>query len=82
MEKITCDNWRESDLTDILRFVCFEQNSLFDNSFLRSKLTSKLIYFRLKYEKVKLKFHEKFAQEPEFYARAPGRVNLIGEQAI
>eukprot|EP00794_Sanderia_malayensis_P018052 gene18052-19861_t len=32
-----------------------------------------------RYDKIKLAFKEKFGREPEFFARAPGRVNLIGE---
>ncbi|KAJ7373758.1 N-acetylgalactosamine kinase [Desmophyllum pertusum] len=32
-----------------------------------------------RYEKIKETFHNKFGCPPEFYARAPGRVNIIGE---
>ncbi|RMX46098.1 hypothetical protein pdam_00009363 [Pocillopora damicornis] len=32
-----------------------------------------------RYEKIKEAFHSKFGCSPEFYARAPGRVNIIGE---
>lgn len=35
--------------------------------------------FRNKYELVKQKFKNVFKEDPLFYARAPGRVNLIGE---
>ncbi|KAI8853009.1 ribosomal protein S5 domain 2-type protein [Chytridium lagenaria] len=34
---------------------------------------------RARYEAVRAKFTEKFGQEPQFYARSPGRVNIIGE---
>ncbi|KAK7492529.1 hypothetical protein BaRGS_00016195 [Batillaria attramentaria] len=32
-----------------------------------------------RYGKLRSKFHERFGHDPVFYARAPGRVNLIGE---
>ncbi|KAJ7523644.1 hypothetical protein O6H91_18G056800 [Diphasiastrum complanatum] len=34
---------------------------------------------RYRYERLKSTFRELYGQEPELYARAPGRVNLIGE---
>ncbi|KAH9524775.1 N-acetylgalactosamine kinase [Bulinus truncatus] len=34
---------------------------------------------RDRYEKIKAKFYEAFKDEPKFFSRAPGRVNLIGE---
>ena len=35
--------------------------------------------FFIRYEKIKEAFHSKFGCSPEFYARAPGRVNIIGK---
>jgi len=32
-----------------------------------------------RYDEIKKKFQERFGEEPAFFARAPGRVNLIGE---
>ncbi|KAJ3215040.1 galactokinase [Dinochytrium kinnereticum] len=34
---------------------------------------------RARYEGLRSKFIERFGQEPQFYARSPGRVNIIGE---
>ena len=34
-----------------------------------------------RYDKIKEKFVERYGCPPVFYARAPGRVNLIGELA-
>lgn len=34
---------------------------------------------RKRYESLKEKFKSKYGSEPLFYARAPGRVNLIGK---
>lgn len=32
-----------------------------------------------RYQALRTKFREHFKEDPSFYARAPGRVNLIGE---
>ena len=37
-------------------------------------------FFR--YERIKQKFMTAYGVEPEFYARAPGRVNLIGKYCL
>ncbi|KAJ1686031.1 hypothetical protein LUZ63_017421 [Rhynchospora breviuscula] len=34
---------------------------------------------QLRFDRLKAKFAELYGQEPEFFARSPGRVNLIGE---
>jgi len=37
------------------------------------------IYSFRRYQKIKETFKRKYGCDPEFYARAPGRVNIIGE---
>lgn len=34
---------------------------------------------KAKYDQLSEKFEKKFGHKPEFFARAPGRVNLIGK---
>lgn len=34
---------------------------------------------KIKYDVLSEKFEKKFGEKPEFFARAPGRVNLIGK---
>ena len=70
MDKIIIENKKFEELSAEIKW----------DKFLKHKNKKFIIFLisRDKTKKVNDRFTEKFQDKPEFYARAPGRVNLIG----
>ncbi len=70
MDNIVASEKNFEQLTDDQKYV-WNLFKIYNNNCL-------FVYIREKFSKVNARFAEKFQEKPDFYARAPGRVNLIG----
>ena len=76
---IAGENYNVGRIRETINFDFHVSNRLSTKQGFTSQSQCFLSFLTLRYKDIKEIYHKKFGSNPDFFARAPGRVSLIGK---